>query len=397
MIKKLSIILIAFFIFLFLANTSFASTLYLSPGSANIPQGSIVSVQVRLNAGGESINGISAYLSYPSDKLEVSSLSFGSSFPIAAEGSYGGGGIRISRGSISGVTGDVNVATIRFKGKSQGVGTVSFIGGSGAPRASDSSDSLNLGGSRGGTFTVGSPSSTSTSTSTSSPKTSPTSIPLPKDTTQPIISNVVVSSISTNSATITWQTDEKSDSVVEYGLEKDRYFLETSSKDLVQNHSIILEGNLLTPGTLLHFRVKSLDGANNEGVSSDLTIKLKGYNVRITILDKNNKPIKDTDVLLYKDSLRATTNLTGEVLFTDVAPTKHLVVVKLNNSFDKTQEINVMDNLPFQNFTLKIDQSSPNSPALYIGLLITILGLLGAVFVYWSMRKDTANATNRST
>ena len=84
MIKKLSIILIAFFIFLFLANTSFASTLYLSPGSANIPQGSIVSVQVRLNAGGESINGISAYLSYPADKLEVSSLSFGSSFPIAA-------------------------------------------------------------------------------------------------------------------------------------------------------------------------------------------------------------------------------------------------------------------------------------------------------------------------
>lgn len=390
MLKKLSLFLISFFVFLFLASTSFASTLYLSPASANIPQGSIVSVQVRLNTQGESINGISAYLSYPQDKLEVASLSFGGSFPIAAEGTYGGGGIRISRGNISGVVGDLNVATIGFRGKSQGGATVSFIAGSGAPRTSDSSDSLNLGGSRGGTFTVGAAKASTPAPTGTFAKPIPT---LPKDTTQPIIANVVVSSVSKDSSTITWQTNEKADSLIEYGLEKNRYFLEEGSKDLTTEHSIKLEGPVLAPGALLHFRVKSKDEAGNEGVSNDTTLRLKGYIIRVRVIDTNNKPIKDTEVLLYTDALRSMTNLNGEALFTDVTAGKHLVVVKLKNTFDKTQEINVAESNDLQKFTLNVDLSYKNNfvTTVYIIVFILILGLAVSMVVIFKKRRDIKN------
>jgi hypothetical protein len=151
--KFLGIFIFAFLHLIFVPSAS-ASTLHLSPGSANIPQGSIASVSIVLNTEGESINGVSAYLSYPADKLEVVWISYGGSFPIAAEGTYGGGAIEISRGSISGVTGNMNLATIGFKGKAQGKATVYFTNESGAAKTSDSTDSFNLERSTGGTITI---------------------------------------------------------------------------------------------------------------------------------------------------------------------------------------------------------------------------------------------------
>lgn len=156
MCNKFLIFAIAFFAFPFvLAASTFASTFYLSPGSSNVPAGSTLSVNVGINTEGESVNGVSAYLSYPEDLLEVVWISYGSKFDIAAEGTYGEGSIRISRGSVSGVVGNVTIATIGFRGKSsRGTATVAFIAGSAAARSSDSSDSLNLGESKGGVYTV---------------------------------------------------------------------------------------------------------------------------------------------------------------------------------------------------------------------------------------------------
>src|SRR3989304_6359093 len=152
--KKFSLFLFFIFYFLFFTSSALASTFYLSPGSRNIPQGSTVSVNVGINTAGESVNGVSTYLSYPADKLDVAWISYGSRFDIAAEGTYGGGSIRISRGSVAGEVGNVNIATIGFRGKALGTtATVAFVGGSAAPRTSNSSDSLNLGGSSGGVYT----------------------------------------------------------------------------------------------------------------------------------------------------------------------------------------------------------------------------------------------------
>ena len=376
MFKPLLIFTVVIFIFLSLASVSFASTLSLSPGNTTIPQGSIVSVSVRLNTGGESINGVSAYLSYPSDKLEVSSISYGSSsFGIAAESSYGGGSIRISRGSISGATGNVTVGTINFKGKSQGTAAVSFIGGSGAPRTSNSTDSLNLGGSANGVYTIG----------------APKAIVSPQELA---IKDVLISLISTNSATITWTTDIESDSKVEYGLQEDKYIFESYDKTLVKEHKITIGENLI-PGETFHFRVKSKDSSQNEGVSKNLTFQLKGYTVKITVLDSNNNPVPNAEVTLYSIPVKQITDQQGTATFIDVSSARHLVAIKFNN-IETSKEIDVKENV-LSEFTITLNPAANggtnnNTPlgVFYASLaIITVLIAIGIILLRRKMRGAT--------
>jgi hypothetical protein len=154
MLKKFFTVFTFIFLLLFFVPNIYASTFYLSPKSVDIPQGSIVPVKIGLNTEEESVNGISAYLSYSEDKLEVAWITYEDSFPITAEEAYTGGVIKISRGNMSGIAGNMNVATIGFRGKAQGSTTVSFVYGSGTAKTSDSTDSLNLGESTGGLFNV---------------------------------------------------------------------------------------------------------------------------------------------------------------------------------------------------------------------------------------------------
>ncbi|PYN90404.1 MAG: hypothetical protein DMD89_33675 [Candidatus Rokuibacteriota bacterium] len=92
---------------------------------------------------------------------------------------------------------------------------------------------------------------------------------VPADTTPPVISSVAASNISTSAATITWTTNETSDSQVEYGPTI-AYGRETTlDSALVTSHRVGLSG--LTAGTLYHYRVKSRDAASNLAVSGDFT------------------------------------------------------------------------------------------------------------------------------
>ena len=88
----------------------------------------------------------------------------------------------------------------------------------------------------------------------------------PPDTTPPVISNVQASSITASSATISWTTDEASDSVVEYGLTTS-YGSSSSDASNATSHSIPLTG--LSATTLYHYRVKSTDAAGNTATSED--------------------------------------------------------------------------------------------------------------------------------
>lgn len=90
----------------------------------------------------------------------------------------------------------------------------------------------------------------------------------PPDTTDPIISNIQVINIDTDSATITWDTDEPSTSVVDYGLTSS-YTDQESDPTLVTSHSINLTG--LSDGTEYHFAVTSVDAASNSASSADDT------------------------------------------------------------------------------------------------------------------------------
>jgi len=92
----------------------------------------------------------------------------------------------------------------------------------------------------------------------------------PGDTTPPTISSIKATNITSSTATITWKTNEKATSRVDYGKTKS-YGKSKFSNTLVKNHSIKLTG--LSADTLYHYRVRSKDTANNEKISGDKTFR----------------------------------------------------------------------------------------------------------------------------
>ncbi len=94
-------------------------------------------------------------------------------------------------------------------------------------------------------------------------------IETPNDTTPPGISAVSASSISSSGATISWTTNEASDSQVEYGTTTGYGTSTTLNASMVTTHSVPLSG--LTSLTLYHYHVKSKDAAGNLATSADFT------------------------------------------------------------------------------------------------------------------------------
>ncbi|MFH0936731.1 MAG: hypothetical protein V1808_00345 [Candidatus Daviesbacteria bacterium] len=370
-------------LFLFCPQNVLASTLYLAPSKGSVGLGSTLTVTVRLAAGGDAVNAVSAFLSYPADKLEVAWVGYGgSSFSVQAESTYGGGIVKISRGSFSPVTGNANVGTIGFRGKALGSATVAFIGGSAAPRASDSSDSLNLGGSSGGTYNVVVKAPQPTGTGVGGGV---------QDNLGPKISGLAVASIATNSAVISWKTDEKATSYLEYGIDKDQYFLNISDGNLTLDHSLKIEGPLLIPGAIFHFKVKSVDVSNNQIVSEDQTFQLVGYKAKIKVLDSNGKPVAGLPVFLYSNPETGVTDKNGEVIFNNVMPGKHLVVVK-SGKLEKTIEIEIKDLLTIQEFNLSVPavgwwETASSNKILIFGVIEVITIVIITIIIVWLWRK----------
>ncbi|MBI5020719.1 MAG: S8 family serine peptidase [Ignavibacteriales bacterium] len=88
------------------------------------------------------------------------------------------------------------------------------------------------------------------------------------DVIPPLISNVQAINISSNSATITWTTDESSNSVVNYGLTTG-YGSSASNATMVTAHSVTLTA--LSMNTTYHYAVSSTDASNNTATSVDYT------------------------------------------------------------------------------------------------------------------------------
>ncbi|MFZ5863437.1 MAG: fibronectin type III domain-containing protein [Nitrospirota bacterium] len=89
------------------------------------------------------------------------------------------------------------------------------------------------------------------------------------DTTPPTISSVTASGITATGATLTWTTNEAATTAAEYGTTTGYGSSTAIDSTLVTTHARTLSG--LTPSTLYHFRVLSLDATGNVAISSDYT------------------------------------------------------------------------------------------------------------------------------
>ena len=94
------------------------------------------------------------------------------------------------------------------------------------------------------------------------------------DATSPLITNVTVTNITNNSATITWTTDEIANSVVNYGVESEIYTEIESDPLFLINHTITLTP--LSPGTNYYFAVNSTDRSDNSAESSEYSFATTG-------------------------------------------------------------------------------------------------------------------------
>lgn len=93
------------------------------------------------------------------------------------------------------------------------------------------------------------------------------------DTSAPDITNVQIETVDDSSVTVTWETDEDADSLINYGLRPDYGIVRIPVPDRT-THSITLTD--LDPGRVYHFRVVSADEEGNQGISADYKVQTTG-------------------------------------------------------------------------------------------------------------------------
>lgn len=97
------------------------------------------------------------------------------------------------------------------------------------------------------------------------------------DLMAPSISSVKVADVSGEAATITWKTDENSNSNAHFGIETPEEsmagdsFVNESVENFVTDHSVTITG--LVPATEYRFKVSSVDASGNIGLSSESSFK----------------------------------------------------------------------------------------------------------------------------
>lgn len=141
-----AVVLVAYLVFR--VTQASGATMSLVPDAASIMPGSNLSILINLDsaglAEGESINAVQANLSFPADHLEFVSVdTTGSAFEIPVQTANSEGGVRIARGTLYPVTGNVQVAKVNFKVKDLlGSLPIGFGTGSLVVRASDNHNVL---------------------------------------------------------------------------------------------------------------------------------------------------------------------------------------------------------------------------------------------------------------
>jgi hypothetical protein len=150
-----------------------------------------------------------------------------------------------------------------------------------------------------GTYTVNVTMDNSTSGLSSYNNTNTIEVTAAGDTTPPAITTVANTTPTTDSVTITWDTDEGSDSLVKYGTVVGTYTAEEYDATITASHSIALTG--LDADTTYYFVVNSTDASGNSAESEEhnFTTSVMIATSPMTVEAVPNSVVKDTptDVL----------------------------------------------------------------------------------------------------
>ena len=150
-----------------------------------------------------------------------------------------------------------------------------------------------------------------------------------RDTTPPTISDILVSNIIKTSADISWKTDEKSDSQVEYWTSPSK--LSPLDTAMVINHLVHLTD--LTPGTTYHYKTMSRDAAGNLAVSDVHSFTTLGLPATFTTSDLSISP---AEVDIGEEvTISAKVANTGDVEGT------YEVTLKINGVIEETKKVDV--------------------------------------------------------
>lgn len=93
------------------------------------------------------------------------------------------------------------------------------------------------------------------------------------DMEAPEIDNVEITNVTEVSATVTWTTDEESDSLINYGLSDNYGIIRDPLPDRIVHEMIV---DKLDPSTTYHFRIVSIDDVGNQAISGDFTFTTAG-------------------------------------------------------------------------------------------------------------------------
>lgn len=277
-----------------------SATLYLSPASSSVTNGSTFTVNVRVNSGTEKVNAAEIHLSYPTSKLDFVRINDTSTWGFVFASSGGSGAVRIDRGANPSVSGDSLIASVQFKAKSSsGTATVS-IGSNSEVISASSGDPVTL----------------SRKSATYSFKAPAPAAQVTVDKKAPKISKAPsVSKITRNSAVVSWSTSEPSTSEVVYGLNTS-YGLAAASSKKVTEHSVELSSSILTPGNTYHYMVKSVDSAGNAVSSDDATFATEGYDLDAKVINQKNSAVSGAKITI--DGKSGVTDRSGQVTISDL-------------------------------------------------------------------------------
>jgi len=149
------------------------------------------------------------------------------------------------------------------------------------------------------------------------------------DTTPPTISDILASNISETSADISWKTDEKSTSQVEYWSSPSKF--SPLDETRVINHLVHLTG--LIPGTTYHYKTMSKDAADNLAVSDEHTFTTLGKAPAATF-SAGNLSISPSEVNIGETiTISVTVTNTGDLAGS------YKVTLKINGVVEATKDV----------------------------------------------------------